>query len=130
MKTSFTRVVPILPAADVAASLEWWTAIVGFKEAFRHGDPVQYAGIHQGDVRIHIGMVSDPVLARTVGDQTMVRVSVTDIDAFYAEYQQRGGKVHPNGALEEKPWGGREFGALDPNGVCVSFSAEEAAATA
>jgi hypothetical protein len=29
--------------------------------------------------------------------------------------------VHPNGALEAKPWGTKEFGAIGPNGVCVTF---------
>jgi hypothetical protein len=28
--------------------------------------------------------------------------------------------VHPNGALQTKPWT-KEFGAIDPNGVCVTF---------
>jgi hypothetical protein len=29
--------------------------------------------------------------------------------------------VHPDGALQTKPWGTKEFGAVDPNGVCVTF---------
>ena len=65
--------------------------------------------------------MSDRELARTVGDQTMVRIVVDDIEAMYAEYQQRGGKVHPNGSLQTKPWGTTEFAAKDPNGVCVTF---------
>ena len=56
----------------------------------------------------------------------MVRFSVDDIDTFYAEYQQRGGTVHPNGALQAKPWGLREFSTIDPNGVCVTFQADAA----
>jgi len=70
---------------------------------------------------MHIVLMSDKVLARTVGDQTMVRITVQSIDAMYAQYQERGGTVHPNGGLEAKPWGGREFSAIDPNGVCVTF---------
>jgi hypothetical protein len=54
-------------------------------------------------------------------DQTMVRIAVQGIEAMYAEYQKHGGKVHPNGALQTKPWGTKEFGAIDPNGVCVTF---------
>jgi uncharacterized glyoxalase superfamily protein PhnB len=65
--------------------------------------------------------MSDKALARTVGDQTMVRFAVKDIEAMYAEYQKRGGKVHPNGQLQTKPWGVKEFAAIDPNGVCVTF---------
>ncbi len=51
----------------------------------------------------------------------MVRLLVDDIDTLYTDYQQRGGTVHPNGALQTKPWGTREFAAIDPNGVCVAF---------
>jgi uncharacterized glyoxalase superfamily protein PhnB len=65
--------------------------------------------------------MSDKMLARTIGEQTMVRITVEGIETLYTEYQKRGGKVHPNGSLQTKPWGTREFGAIDPNGVCVTF---------
>jgi uncharacterized glyoxalase superfamily protein PhnB len=65
--------------------------------------------------------MDDKALARKVGDQTMVRLAVKGIEALYAEFQKRGGKVHPNGPLQTKPWGTKEFGAIDPNGVCVTF---------
>jgi uncharacterized glyoxalase superfamily protein PhnB len=51
----------------------------------------------------------------------MVRLGVKGIEAMYAEYQKRGGIVHPNGSLQTKPWGTKEFAAIDPNGVCVTF---------
>ena len=51
----------------------------------------------------------------------MIRFAVINIEALYAEYQQRGGRVHPNGKLQTKPWGTTEFAAIDPNGVCVTF---------
>jgi catechol 2,3-dioxygenase-like lactoylglutathione lyase family enzyme len=121
METPFRYAVPVLPAADVAASLRWWTEVCGFVESFRSGDPPGYAGIHGGDVMLHLAKVDDTTLARTVGDQVMVRIAVNDIHDFYAAFQERGGKIHPNGALHEQPWGGRAFGAIDPNGVCVTF---------
>jgi uncharacterized glyoxalase superfamily protein PhnB len=111
----------VLPAADAAESLKWWTEICGFKETFRDATPPNYAGINRGDADLHIAGMDDKALARKVGDQTMVRLAVKGIDAMYAEYQNRGGKVHPNGALQTKPWGTKEFGAIDPNGVCVTF---------
>jgi uncharacterized glyoxalase superfamily protein PhnB len=51
----------------------------------------------------------------------MVRIAVKGIEALYAEYQARGGKVHPNGSLQTKPWGTKEFSTIDPNGVCVTI---------
>jgi len=65
--------------------------------------------------------MQDKEMARQVGDQTMVRIAVKGIEDLYAEYQKRGGIVHPNGPLQTKPWGTKEFGAIDPNGVCVTF---------
>lgn len=113
--------IPVLPAADTAESLSWWTEICGFREVFRDATPPTYAGIGRGDAYLHIAGMSDKQLARQVGDQTMVRLAVSDIEALYAEYQQRGGKVHPNGSLQSKSWGTKEFSAIDPNGVCVTF---------
>ena len=70
---------------------------------------------------MHIAGMDDKGLARKVGDQTMVRLAVSGIEAMYVEFQKRGGKVHPNGPLQTKPWGPKEFGAIDPNGVSVTF---------
>ncbi len=111
----------MLPAADTEESLRWWTQICGYTEGFRDATPANYAGIQRGESFLHICGMTDKALARTVGDQTMVRISVEGIDAYYDEFQKRGGKVHPNGALGTKPWGSREFAVIDPNGVCVTF---------
>jgi catechol 2,3-dioxygenase-like lactoylglutathione lyase family enzyme len=119
MDPLFKAAVPVLPAANTTESLKWWTEICGFEEVFRHGE---YAGIRRGDAALHISGMSDAELARTVGDQTMLRIAVNGVEAFYAEYQSRGGKLHPNGGLQTKPWGSLEFAVLDPNGVCVTFA--------
>ena len=99
----------------------------GFRETFRDNTPPTYAGISRDDANLHIAGMADKELALTVGAHTMVRIVVDGIEAMYSEYQKRGGKVHPNGALQTKPWGTKEFTALDPNGVCVTFSGMSAA---
>jgi catechol 2,3-dioxygenase-like lactoylglutathione lyase family enzyme len=119
---SFEGTIAVLPAANVAESLRWWTEICGFSETFRDATPPSYAGIQRGNARAHLAGMTDSALARTVGDQTMVRFRVTGIAELYAEFQRRGGKVHPNGPLQAKPWGTKEFAAIDPNGVCVTFA--------
>ena len=120
------RSVPVLPAANVQASLDWWTGVCGFKEAFRDATPPSYVGLMLDGAYVHLAAVSGAALAAEVGAQTMVRFIVNDIDAVHAGYQQRGGKVHPNGALTTKPWGSREFSAIDPNGVCLTFQQDTA----
>ena len=121
MEPTFKGAIPVLPAADTAASLKWWTEICGFTETFRDHTPPNYVGINRGQAYLHISGMQDKELARKVGDQTMVRIAVKGIEDLYAEYQKRGGIVHPNGPLQTKPWGTKEFGAIDPNGVCVTF---------
>jgi uncharacterized glyoxalase superfamily protein PhnB len=121
MEPTIKGAIPVLPAADTAESLKWWTEICGFKETFRDNTPPNYAGINRGDAYLHISGMPDKELARTIGDQTMVRIAVKGIEDLYAEYQKRGGSVHPNGPLQTKPWGTIEFAAIDPNGVCVTF---------
>ena len=114
--------IPVLPAVDAAVSLHWWTAICGFEETFRDATPPNYAGIKRGDANLHIARITDPQVARTVGDQTMVRIAVEGIAALYEEFQTRGGQLHPNGGgLKTAPWGTKEFATLDPGGVCVTF---------
>jgi uncharacterized glyoxalase superfamily protein PhnB len=121
MESTVKATIAILPAADVAASLEWWVERCGFEEVFRDATPPMYAGIRHGGAQLHLSGMSDKELARTVGDQTMVRIVVDGIETYYAEFQERGGIVHPNGPLQTKPWGTKEFAAIDPNGVCVTF---------
>src|SRR5438552_17470889 len=121
MEPIFKGAIPVLPAADMTESLNWWTKVCGFKETFRDASPPNYARINRGDAYLHIAGMRDKELARKVGGQTMVRLAVKGIETMYAEYQKRGGKVDHNGALQTKPWGTNETGAIDPNGVCVTF---------
>jgi uncharacterized glyoxalase superfamily protein PhnB len=121
MEPIIKSAIPVLPAADTMESLNWWTKICGFEETFRDATPPSYAGIRRDDAHLHISTIAGKKLARVIGDQTMVRLGVKGIEAMYAEYQKRGGMVHPNGSLQTKPWGTKEFAAIDPNGVCVTF---------
>ena len=118
MSAHITQAIPILPAINADESIAWWTGICGFTLAFRHGG---YAGLTRDGASLHLCEMSDSKLARTVGEQTMIRFAVDNIDAMYADYQQRGGIVHPNGPLQTKPWGTTEFATIDPCGVCVTF---------
>jgi uncharacterized glyoxalase superfamily protein PhnB len=122
MSAQVKAAVPILPAGDVAASVAWWKKVCGFEEMFCYGSPPNYAGMARDGASLHISLVTDPAVAKMVGDQTMVRIAVSDVAAFFAEYRERGGFVHPNGSLQKKPWGTTEFAAIDPGGVCVTFS--------
>src|SRR5213076_1226063 len=103
MEPVIKSAIPVLPAANTMESLNWWTEVCGFQETFRDATPPRYAGIKHGEAYLHLAEMDDKELARKVGDQTMVRLAVSGIETMYVEFQKRGGKVHPNGALQTKP---------------------------
>src|SRR6476620_4760808 len=112
MPATIKAAVPVIPAVDAGESLAWWVDVCGFQETFRDTTPPRYAGIARGGAHLHISAIDDKELARKIGEQTMVRLAVDGIEDLYTEFQERGGKVHPNGPLQSKPWGTKEFGAI------------------
>lgn len=61
---------------------------------------------------------AEPFIAGTAS----CRMRVSEIDALYAELLPKA-IVHPNGSLEDKPRGTREFAILDPDNNLVTFFA-------
>ncbi|HRJ77424.1 MAG: Bleomycin resistance protein [Planctomycetes bacterium] len=114
--------IPILPADDMTRALAFYTQKLGFKERFRDNDQApKYVGIERDGIMLHLVEVTPAKTAKLVASQTMCRLLVDDVDALYAEFSQHDGVIHPNGKLALKPWGTREFGVLDPAGVCLTF---------
>jgi uncharacterized glyoxalase superfamily protein PhnB len=115
--------IPVLPVGDMRQALEFYTSKLGFSETFRDNpDAPNYAGLKRDNVYVHLASVGGG-LAKTVAEQTMVRFVVDDVDRLYEELKKHEGVIHPNGALQTKPWGTREFAVLDPTGVCITFYA-------
>ena len=113
--------IPVLPVEDMSATLSFYKEKLGFSEQFRDNDEAPgYVGLKRDSVEIHLSNVGGG-LARTVASQTMARFTVEDVDGLYGEYSKHDGVIHPNGKLQQKPWGTREFGVLDPSGVCLTF---------
>ena len=113
--------IPVLPVAEVGPTLSFYKDKLGFNETFRDNDEAPgYVGLKRDEVEIHLAHVPGD-LGRTVAGQTMARFLVKDVDNLFIEYSKQGDVIHPNGALATKPWGTREFGVLDPSGVCLTF---------
>ena len=60
-------------------------------------------GIYRADIDAATGALTNPQVA---GETTS--------PSFVA--------IHPNGKLETKPWGFKEFAVLDPGGLCIHFA--------
>jgi hypothetical protein len=50
-----------------------------------------------------------------------VYIRTNDIDELYQAFVNDGIPIHPNGHLEVKPWGQKEFSILDPDNNLLTF---------
>lgn len=112
--TKFLNAVPVLPAVDIAATIDFYQQKLGFTTEFQTDD---YAGLRRGAAQLHLWQCSD----RAIAEASSCRINVSGITQLYDDYQEQG-VIHPNGALSVKPWGLSEFTVLDVNGNCVVFA--------
>lgn len=53
---------------------------------------------------------------------SMIYIRVpSGIEELYEKLNDSGARMHPNGKLEIKPWGVKEFAILDPNQTLLTF---------
>lgn len=107
------RGVPVLPSLDLERTQRFYADRLGFDALFTYPD---YAISARDDVELHFWLTDDADLPRS----SSCYVRVVGIDALYAELLASD-VIHPNGALEQKPWGVKEFGVLDGDGNLLKF---------
>lgn len=119
MGANFVVVHPVLGAHDVAATVAWYVDKLGFSRLFDDGGaPVRYAGVQRDGVELHIQWHDVESFAGPDGDCPAYRFLVNDPDALFTEYNAKGVTASP---VRDTPWGTREFGVYDPNGMALSF---------
>jgi DNA-binding transcriptional MerR regulator len=107
------RAIPVLASLDLEATQHFYATRLGFDPLFTYPD---YAISARDGIQLHFWLTDDPAAPSI----TSCRIDVTGIDALYAE-MQAAGVVHPNGALQEQPWGFKEFAVLDGDGNLIKF---------
>ena len=110
----FSSAIPVLPASDIEESVTFYQSKLGFSLAFQYP---QYAGVQAGPIQIHFWHCEDLEIPKS----TSCRVNVMGVDALYQEALKQG-VVHPNGPIENKPWGFREFTVIDCCGNAIIFA--------
>jgi hypothetical protein len=53
-----------------------------------------------------------------------IYIRTNDIDWLYKDFLDRKVAIHPNGRLQSKPWGQKEFSILDPDHNLLTFGQE------
>jgi len=104
--------IPKLASLDIAKSLAFFERL-GFSRRFASSN---YGVAERDGVAIHFWLCSEPRIPRETG----CRIAVEGIEELFETYASLG-VLHPNGNLESKPWGVREFSILDGDGNLVTF---------
>jgi hypothetical protein len=104
--------IPKLASLDIARSLSFFERL-GFSRKFASSS---YGVAERDGVAIHFWCCSDP----RIPTETGCRIAVEGIDELFEAYSKLN-VVHPNGVLEAKPWGVREFSIVEVDGNLVTF---------
>ena len=104
----FRKSDPVLAALDVERLVQFYENKLGFHRTWCDAN---YGIVKRDEIAIHFWHCNDPIHPQN----TSCYLWVTNIDQLYEAFQAAG-VIHPNGPLEDKPWGVREFSALDLDG--------------
>ncbi|MGV3761589.1 bleomycin resistance protein [Parapedobacter sp.] len=111
-----TAIHPKLPMRDKTATKDFYIDQLGFR-VFGNADFDDYLMVEKDHIQIHFFAFRDLDPMENYGQ---VYIRTDDIDNLYKSCAANG-LVHPNGPLEMKPWGQREFSLLDPDNNLLTF---------
>jgi GNAT superfamily N-acetyltransferase len=107
---------PILPVADITATVDYWHDVLGFPEKWTWGEPPNHGGVRWHGA--HIQFTLNPSLAAVSRGQAIFVVA-RNIQALYALHQSR--DVEIVAPLENKPWGMSGYIVRERNGHYINF---------
>ena len=112
-----TDIHPKLPMRDKNITREFYASQLGFNES---GNTSYDGYLMMGKDRIQIHFFEFKELDPQKNDG-QVYIRTDNIDHFYQVLIENKTTIHPNGKLELKPWGQKEFSILDPDNNLLTF---------
>ncbi len=110
-----TDIIPKLPMRDKNATRNYYINQLGFQEI---GDYEGYLMLQKKTIEIHFFEFKALDPKENYGQ---VYIRTQNIDGLYQSLLDNKTKIHPNGPLQNKPWGQREFALLDPDNNLLTF---------
>lgn len=111
-----TNINPKLPMRDKAITKDFYVNKLGFVQY--GGDFEGYLMVEKDNVQIHFFEFVELNPKENYGQ---VYIRTDDIDELYKSFQNNQVTIHPNGYLQTKPWGQKEFSILDPDHNLLTF---------
>lgn len=112
-----TNVNPKLPMRNKTATKDFYVNQLGFRNIGNSG----YSGylmVEKDSIEIHFFEFKeiDPK-----ENYSGVYIRTTNIENLYQSLLDNKTRIHPNNALETKPWGQKEFALLEPDNNLLTF---------
>jgi hypothetical protein len=108
-------IIPKLPMRNKMLTKEFYLNQLSFELISDYGD---YILIKKDQIEIHFFEFKTLNPLENYGQ---VYIRVFDIDDVYKDLKDKNVSIHPNGNLEIKPWGQKEFSLLDPDNNLLTF---------
>jgi uncharacterized glyoxalase superfamily protein PhnB len=102
---------------DKTATRDFYLNELNFQE-FGNADYDGYLMVHKDHIQIHFFEFKDLDPKENYGQ---VYIRTDDVDKLYQSFLDQGTAIHPNGKLQVKPWGQKEFSVLDPDKNLLTF---------
>lgn len=106
--------IPVLASLNIKKSVQFYKEKLGFTRVSYLDD--HYAVIARDNFVVHFWKCNNKIHP----ENTSCYVDVKDIDILYEELKSQH-VIHPNGKLENKEYGMREFAILDNDGNLIKF---------
>jgi hypothetical protein len=110
-----TNINPKLPMRDKVLTKIFYVNQLNFKAL---GEYPEYLIVAKDNIEIHFFEFKDLDPKENYGQ---VYIRTDDIDVFYQSLLTNKITIHPNGDLQLKSWGQKEFSLLDPDNNLLTF---------
>jgi hypothetical protein len=112
-----TSIHPKLPMRNKTITTDFYINKLGFRN-FGSADFDGYLMVEKDNIQIHFFEFKELDPKANYGQ---VYIRTDDIDKLYQSLLNNKVNIHPNGTLQTKPWGQREFALLDPDNNLLTF---------
>lgn len=102
---------------DKTVTKDYYINKLGF-QIFGDNDFNGYLMVHKDNIQIHFFEYKDLNPTENYGQ---VYIRTDQIENLYKTLLDNNVSIHPNGHLNTKPWGQKEFSLLDPDNNLLTF---------
>ena len=110
-----TYVNPKLPMRNKSLTRNFYINQLGFQQI---GDYEGYLMVQKDNIKIHFFEFKELNPEENYGQ---IYIRTNDINNLYQALIENKTEIHPNGKLQSKPWGQKEFAVLDPDSNLLTF---------